>query len=47
MRINYKITSLPRTVFIDKNRLIQKDIKYVLDEETLEAQIQALINSGN
>ena len=47
VRINYKITSLPRTVFIDKNRLIQKDIKYVLDEETLEAQIQALINSGN
>lgn len=47
VRVNYKITTLPRTVFIDKNGLIQKDIKSVLNEETLEEQIQNLINSGN
>lgn len=44
-RISYKVTSLPRTIFIDKNGLIQKDIKFALNEETLEAQIQNLINS--
>ena len=44
-RVNYKVTSLPRTIFIDKNGLIQKDIKFALNEETLEAQIQNLINS--
>ena len=43
-RINYKITSLPRTVFIDKNGFIQKSIKYSLNKENLEEQINNLIN---
>ena len=45
--INYKIATLPRTIFIDKNGLIQKDAKFELNEETLETQIQNLINSEN
>lgn len=44
-RVNYKVTSLPRTIFIDKNRLIQKDIKIEMTEEMLEEQIEKLINS--
>lgn len=47
VRVNYKITSLPRTIFIDKNGLIQKDAKFALTEEMLESQIENLINSGN
>lgn len=47
VRINYKIATLPRTIFIDKNGLIQKDAKFELNEETLETQIQNLINSEN
>lgn len=45
IRINYKVTSLPRTVFIDKNGLIQKNIRYSLDKETLDEQIGNLINN--
>lgn len=44
-RINYKVTSLPRTIFIDKNRLIQKDIKIEMTEEMFEEQIEKLLNS--
>ncbi|MGN0143826.1 MAG: TlpA family protein disulfide reductase [Clostridium sp.] len=44
-RINYKVTSVPRTVFIDKNGLIQKNIKYSLNKDTLEEQIINLINN--
>lgn len=46
VRVKYKVTSLPRTIFIDKNRLIQKDIKSEMTEEMLEEQIQSLINSN-
>ena len=44
-RVNYKVTSLPRTVFIDKNGLIQKNIRFSLNKETLEEQIMNLINN--
>lgn len=44
-RVNYKVTSLPRTVFIDKNGLIQKNIRFSLNKETLEEQIINLINN--
>lgn len=43
--VNYKVTSLPRTLFIDKNRLIQKDIKIEMTKEMLEEQIYNLLNS--
>ena len=43
--VNYKVTSLPRTLFIDKNRLIQKDIKIEMTKEMLEEQIDNLLNS--
>lgn len=44
-RVNYKVTSLPKTVFIDKDGLIQKNIKYALNTEILEKQIINLINN--
>lgn len=47
VRINYKISKLPRTVFIDKNGLIQKDVKFELNKDTLEKHIENLINSEN
>lgn len=45
VRINYKISKLPRTVFIDKKGLIQRDIKVELNKDTLEEHIENLINS--
>ncbi|WP_294403880.1 TlpA disulfide reductase family protein [uncultured Clostridium sp.] len=45
VRVNYRVTSLPRTLFIDKNRLIQKDIKIEMTKEMLEEQIDNLINN--
>lgn len=47
VRINYKISTLPRTIFIDKSGLIQKDLKVVLNEDILEKHIQELINNEN
>lgn len=44
-RVNYKVTSLPKTVFIDKDGLIQKSIKYALNTDILENYIINLINN--
>jgi hypothetical protein len=42
----YNITSIPRTIFIDKNGYISKDNQAgVISEEELEMQIKLLIEA--
>ncbi|WP_294376749.1 TlpA disulfide reductase family protein [uncultured Clostridium sp.] len=46
-RVNYKVDSLPRTIFIDKSGTIQDDVKFEISKEVLEEKIENFYMKGD